>query len=307
MTPTLTNLGLVLLTLTAAAASAIALRRLRSAMAINQGAVNPDATTDPETRDDSLPATRPTPTEPGKTTLNLLVTAIALGAGALLVYRWAEVGEDWNPIAAHVDGLLLIASLLAAVGLFIQRRPRLGGLAVFILPLLTLILAWAICASTWTYKEFNPGSLYPVWTAVHLTGVYLGTLGCALAAVAGVMYLVVEQQLKAKRNPRGLLRLASLETLERLTVQTSAVGFALLTVGLVSGVLILREQGDALGEGWWYSPKIVLAFAAWALYAVVMNVRVATVFRGRRAAWLAVAGFVLLLVVYGIVTSGGHA
>ena len=36
----------------------------------------------------------------------------------------------------------------------------------------------------------------------------------------------------------------------------------------------------------------------------VMNVRFATGFRGKRAAWLAIAGFVLLLGVYGIVTAG---
>jgi len=35
-----------------------------------------------------------------------------------------------------------------------------------------------------------------------------------------------------------------------------------------------------------------------------MNVRFATGFRGKRAAWLAIAGFVLLLGVYGIVTAG---
>lgn len=296
MTLTLTNLGLVVLTLVAALASVLALRRLRGVMASAGGSTDADQIAPP-------PAT----IGPSKTLLNSLVLLIALGAGALLVYRWVEVGEDWNPIAAHVDGLLLIASLLAGVGLFIQRRPRLGGLAVFILPLLTLILAWAICASAWTYRPFRLDTLHPVWTAVHLTGVYLGTLGCAVAAVAGGMYLVVEKQLKAKRNPRGLLRLASLETLERLTVQAAAIGFGLLTVGLFSGVVILHDRGDVLNEGWWYSPKVVLAFVAWALYAVVMNVRVATAFRGRRAAWLAIAGFVLLLVVYGIVTSGGYA
>ncbi len=199
---------------------------------------------------------------------------------------------------------LVICWLLAVVGLYIQSRPRLGGLAVFILPLLTLILAWAICASAWTYRPFQLDSLSPVWTAVHLAGVYLGTLGCAVAAVAGVMYLVVQRQLKAKRNPRGLLRLASLESLEHLITQSATLGFALMTVGLVSGVVILRHEHDVLGPGWWYSPKVVIAFAAWLVYAVVMNVRYATAFRGRRAAWLAIGGFVLLLVVYGIVTGG---
>ena len=137
---------------------------------------------------------------------------------------------------------------------------------------------------------------------MHLAGVYLGTLGCAVAAVAGAMYLFVERQLKAKRNPRGLLRLASLERLERLIVQSATLGFALLTLGLVSGVVILWDRHDL--AGWWASPKVLLATAAWAVYALVMNVRIATMFRGRRAAWLAIGGLVLLLGVYGIVTAG---
>lgn len=293
MTQTLTNSILICLTLLGAAASVLAIARLRTTMAL---------------------ATRPTEAgesngqaaarRPSKSLLNSLVAIIAITSAGLLVYRWLEVGEGWNPLSAHVDGLLLIASLLAVVGLYIQSRPRLGGLAVFILPMLTLILAWAICASAWTYRPFSIDSLSPVWMAVHLAGVYLGTLGCAIAAGAGLMYLVVERQLKTKRNPRGLLGMASLESLERVITQTATLGFALLTIGLVSGVVILRHEADVLGPGWWYSPKVLAAFAAWLVYAVVMNVRYATAFRGRRAAWLAIGGFVLLLVVYGLVTSG---
>jgi len=293
MIQTFTNLSLVLLTLLSAAASVLAVARLRRTMAI---AMQPGSAADAGLETQAG--------RPDKRLLNALVAVAGVGAAGLLVYRWLSVGEGWNLLSAHVDGLLLIASLLAGVGLYIQSRPRLGGLAVFILPLLTLILAWAICASAWTYRPFHLDSLSPVWTAVHLAGVYLGTLGCALAAVAGGMYLVVQRQLKAKRNPRGLLRLASLESLERLITQSATLGFALLTVGLISGVVILRYESDLLGPGWWYSPKVLAAFAAWLVYAVVMNVRYATAFRGRRAAWLAIGGFVLLLVVYGIVTGG---
>lgn len=293
MTPTLTNLGLLTLTLVAAGASILAGLRLRAAMI---GTPLPGPAADGPTATNADPG--------GRALLNLLVAAVALGAGALLFYRWLQIGETWNPIAAHVDGLLLIASLLAGVGLFIQTRPRLGGLSVFVLPLLTLILAWAICASAWTYRPFNLDTLHPVWRAVHLAGVYLGTLGCAVAAVGGGMFLLVQRRLKAKTNPRGLMRLASLETLERLITHAAALGFGLLTIGLVSGIVILRHESNVLGPGWWYSPKVLLAFIAWAVYALVMNVRYATFFRGRRAAWLAIGGFVLLLVVYGLVTRG---
>ncbi|MEM8739422.1 MAG: cytochrome c biogenesis protein CcsA [Planctomycetota bacterium] len=289
MSPTLTNLGLMGLTGVSAAASVVAVIRLRATMLRATG------------------GQEGTQERPSKRALNVLVAVVAVGSAGLLAQRWWASGSGWNPLRAHVDGLLLIASMLAAVGLYVHRRPRLGGLSAFYLPLLTVILAWAVCASAWTYRPFNMETLHPVWRGVHLMGVYVGTLGCTVAAVAGVMYLVVARRLKLKRNPGGLMRLASLEALEQVIVQASTLGFALLTVGLVSGVVVLVEEGERLGPGWWTSPKVVLAFAAWGLYAVVMNVRVATVFRGRRAAWLAITGLVLLWGVYGIVTAGGGA
>lgn len=287
---TVTNLTLVMLTLVGVAASGVALRRLRATMRLAAGGNELSGLGNTD--------------RPSKRGLNLLVAVMSIGAAALLFYRWRWVGDGGSPLAAHVDGLLLISALLAGVGLYVQSRPRLGGLAAFYLPVLTLLLAWAVCASAWTYRPFAIDTLHPVWRAVHLSGVYLGTLGCAVAAVAGGMYLFVQGQLKSKANPRGLSRLASLESLERLVQHAAMLGFGLLTLGLVSGVVIQLEA-EALDAGWWHSPKVILAFAAWAVYAVVMNVRVATVFRGRRAAWLAIGGFVLLLGVYGIVTAGG--
>ena len=232
-----------------------------------------------------------------------LVGLTGVGAAGLYLYRWLGLHGRWQPLYAHVDGLLLIASLFAAAILFIQWRPRLFGLSAFATPLLTLLLAWGICASAWTYRPFDLQTLHPVWKAVHLGGVYLGTLGAAVAAIAGGMYLYVQSRLKRKVEMGTLGRLASLETLERLIVRASTLGFTLLTIGLVSGVVILLD-GDAAGsQAGWYAWKIALAAGAWGVYALLMNVRYATTFRGARAAWLSIAGLVLLLATYGVVTA----
>ncbi len=296
MALTVTNLALVGLTLAAAVGSWLAIVELRMAMA---GRGERVALAD-------RPAAKRRAKGPGAAGnrwVSGLVVLVGAGSAGLLGGRMATSETAWNPLVAHVDGLLLIAALLAVIGWFVQRRPKLAGMAAFYLPLLTLILAWAVCASAWTYRPFGVDTLHPVWQAVHLAGVYLGTLGSAVAAVAGAMYLFVERQFKAKRNPTALMRVASLERLERLIVQSATLGFALLTLGLVSGVVILWDRAD-LDAGWWASPKVLLATAAWAVYAVVMNVRTATMFRGRRAAWLAIGGLVLLLGVYGLVTAG---
>ncbi len=231
-----------------------------------------------------------------------IVVAVAVGAGTVFAYRYVSSGQ-WQPLTAHLDGLLLISALLAITIAFIQTRPRLFGLSAFGLPLLTLMLAWGVCSAAWTYRPFNLDTLHPVWMGFHLTCVYLGTLCAAVAAIAGGMFLYVQRRLKQKRDLPGLGKLASLERLELLIIQTASLGFTILTLALITGLILLIDQPGGLPAGWWLDPKIVLATAAWLVYAVVMNVRYATTFRGQRAAWLSIAGFVLLLLAYGIVTS----
>lgn len=287
---TFTNLALGVLTLLAAAASILAGLRLHGALTAPRGAGAGDAG-----------AAR------GRGwSQAVLVGVIGGGALGVLAYRFIRLpGSDL--LHAHVDGLLLIAAMLAGVALYLQSRPQLQGVAAFALPLLTFLLLWAVCASAWTYRPFRLTSLQPVWRAVHLGCVYVGTLGAALAAGAGAAYLVFARRMKRGGDPRGAGRVASLEAVEAVVVRAATLGFALLSVGLISGWVILGEGAGDGAELSLLSPKVLLSAGAWAAFAVVMNVRFATAFRGKRAAWLAIAGFALLLGVYGIVTAGPAA
>ena len=231
-----------------------------------------------------------------------VVAAIMLVTLGLFMRFWL-FDAGWQPVTSHRDGLLLMSFLLSGAVLFIQSRPRLVGLAAFALPVLTFVLTWAFCASAWTYQPFDLPNLHPVWHGVHLTGVYLGTACCGVASVAGGMYLYVHARLRRKQNLGGLGRLASLEALENTIIRAATLGFLLLTLGLISGVVVASEDGVPKSWVGWFGPKIVLAVLAWGVYAVLMNVRYASGFRGRRAAWLSIAGLVLLLGTYVVVTS----
>ncbi len=231
----------------------------------------------------------------------LTLGVMGLGAG-LFVYREFAVHDHayWLPLEAHVDGLLLMATLLAGAILFLQTRNHLPGAGAFGLPLLSLLLAWAVCASWWSFSPFAMGS---VWNTVHKLSVYLGSLLLALAAIAGGMYLQVQSRLKRKSPPGRIERIGSLETIERLMIRAAAVGFALITLGLVSGLIIAASGKTRLGPAWWFSPKIIAATLSWLIFALVMNVRHTRTFRGTRAAWLSLAGFVLLLVTLALATA----
>lgn len=227
--------------------------------------------------------------------LNILLPVIVFGTLGLFVYRFMVVHHSWQPLESHVDGLILINALVAMMLCFLQTRKRMQSISAFILPVLALLMAWAICASSWTFQLFPIGD---IWATVHRLGVYLGSVFYMVAAGSGVMFLYVRSQLKFKRSPGMLDRLPSLEAVEQLIIHTATLGFALITLGLASGVIITTSGPTALGEGWWYSPKVVLATLAWLVYAVVMNVRYTKTFRGQRAAWLSIVGFILVLATF---------
>jgi len=272
----LTSISLILLTGAATAATVVAIRRL---------GVQTDGSA--------------TPDSPPRNQL-AAVAAIAIGCFALFVLRWAVTAGNWHPLHAHVDGLLFAGSLFAGSILYIQTRPKLAGLSAFALPLLTVFLLWAVCSSLWTFRPFNGQSAA---TLIHTVLTYLGLTSCAIGAISGAMYLFVQRRLKHKSHLASPGKLASLETLERIIITAATLGFLLLTLSLLSGLyLVIRaEEPTALGAAWWASPKVWVATAAWAIYALLMNVRYASSFRGARAAWLAIAGLVLLFATYAIV------
>jgi ABC-type uncharacterized transport system permease subunit len=226
-----------------------------------------------------------------------LVGLIAAGAIGLYIFRWLALHETRQPLESHLDGLLLLTGLFGLMIWYLTSKTRMPGLAAFAMPLMTLLLLWAVCASRFTFENYIIDS---VWKTVHLAGVYVGTIFFAIASIAGGMYLYVQRQLHSKKNPAIIGKLASLEALESLIIRTATLGFAILTLGLITGLVIVVSGPSNLGEQWWFSPKFLLATSVWLTYALVMNVRHTKYFRGARAAWLAICGLILLLATFGV-------
>ncbi|MEX0742036.1 MAG: cytochrome c biogenesis protein CcsA [Phycisphaeraceae bacterium] len=227
------------------------------------------------------------------------VLTVVVLCGAVFVYRAVLVHQGWEPLSSHVDGLTLLAALLAAVVAYLQWADRLRGVDVFALPVLTVITLWGVCASWWTLREFE---ISTVWFRIHLWAIYLSTLSIATAAAAGALYLYVDRQMRSKDHRRERLkrlgRLGNLESIESGIVVAASAGFVLLTIALPTGGVVLSDEGQ-LHTGWWYTPKVLLAVAVWLIFAVVMHVRYVPTFRGRRAAVLSIIGFVLLMTSMG--------
>lgn len=218
---------------------------------------------------------------------------VCLYAGICLsvaVLVWHSISRhSWLPLEDNFDTLVWLAILLALFVAYTQRAHPLRGLDWFVMPIVVLLLVAAAVFGRAAPREY----LHTTWSYVHLATAFGGALAFAVGGAAGAMYLIASRQLRAKRPPAGP-RLGSLERLEKITLISVTLGFALLTIGLVTG-LVHALRGSTLGPDWYAQPKVMLTFVAWVVYGLVLHSPINPSFRGRKTAMLSVVGFVLMI------------
>ena len=212
--------------------------------------------------------------------------------GAAVLAWHSALRENWLPLEDNFDTLIWLGLLLAAFVKYMQRRRPLGGLDWFIMPIVILLLVGAAI-----FGRTKPHQYLPMtWSVVHRVTAYGGAVAFAIAAAVGAMYLYTNNRLRKKTFHPGP-NLGSLERLEHLTFTSVTLGFALLTIGLVTGMIWSNSGANRLGPHWFASPKVLLALGTWVVYAIVLHSPINPSFRGRKAAMLSIFGFALMIAV----------
>lgn len=200
------------------------------------------------------------------------------------------------------QGLSLLAFLLLALFLGLDVRYRRPVLGAFLTPLAVAVLVPGLLLhGDGTLPTRVAGPLLPV----HVTVAILGVAAVTSAAGVAVMYLLMERQVRAKHFGLLFARLPSLEFLDRLNRQLVTWGFIALSVTLVTGAFFTGPV-DA-GLAWSWGQKQVATLVAWGVFAGLLNARAFAGWRGRRVAFLTMAGAGLVLVSFLSSYGGGGA
>jgi ABC-type uncharacterized transport system permease subunit len=184
----------------------------------------------------------------------------------------------------------LMAWLLALFFFFFHSRVR--GLAIAALVAPAAFLG-AFAGAIWLSIRSGGAEQVHPWIA-HLH-VLLASAGLALlgvAGAAGALYLAHHRAIKEKRAA-ARSPLPSLEALERTNAVALALGFSLLTLGVLTGMLWVAESEGRLWPGGVHANATL---AAWGVYAAIAIARFGLHESARRAALQSALGFALLLV-----------
>jgi len=214
---------------------------------------------------------------------------------ALTAVVWHAVGRtngSWLPLEDNFETLAVLAVLLALFQMYMQAMRPIPGLDWFLLPIVVLLLIAAA-----VFGRIKPSMVHPGgwWTWTHVVSSFAGAAAFAVAAAVGCVYLLLSARLR-KKHAMPAQNLGSLERLERVSEAAVWLGFALLTLGMITGLIRVLHDGPntGLGSHWMRSPKVILATCVWLVYALALHTPMNTVVRGRRSAVLSIVGFVLM-------------
>jgi cytochrome c-type biogenesis protein CcsB len=216
---------------------------------------------------------------------------IGLGTHVIaLVIRAVAIGS--MPAASLGESLSILAVLLVGLFLMAQLRAPLVALGAIVAPL-AFGLAFAAMALKGAVEPLPP-ILHSVWFPLHVGVSLLGDAVFALAFSASVLYLIQERRLKAHRGRGKRGPLPSLETLDRVSHTCLVWGLVLLTFGVVSGIVWAHVVWS--NRPWMSDPKILFTLLVWLLYVVLLQGRMTAGWRGRWAAQLTIAGFLVIVI-----------
>lgn len=218
-----------------------------------------------------------------------------------IIADWVRDGQ--YPLFHLGETISFLAWTMVVAYALALYRYHTQALGVFTLPLVSLLVFSSNFigdAAGMMPQRISDGSaawLFPV----HTTLLFFAYAAFFVAFAASVMYLLQERELKLKTFGAIFHRLPSLTTVDDIGSTSAGIGFTLLSLGIVTGVLWSSAR---TGRMWHNDPIEIFALLTWVLYLTMIHYR--TQWRGRKAAWLGVAGFALVVCTFlGALLMGG--
>ena len=184
----------------------------------------------------------------------------------------------------------------------ISRDLRWLGLFISIPVLLDLGLALTVL---YTESSQLVPALNSYWLAIHVSAavVCIGafTIGAALSGLYLVAQAAEDRVATGKEPGRSSAfaqRIPSADRLDLMSYRIHAFMFPIWTFAVIAGAIWAEA---AWGRYWGWDPKETWAFITWVIYAAYLHARATAGWRGKKAAYVALAGYATILFNYFVV------
>lgn len=207
------------------------------------------------------------------------------------IHRFIAAGH--LPITNMHESLSFFALSIVGAYLYFEIRFKVTTLGSFVMPV-ALVMVIASSGFPTEVRPLNP-ALQSTWIYSHTILAFAAYAFFTISGGTAAMYLIQSHFLKTKHLGPLFQKLPSLDTLDEIGYRCLTFGFPMLTVAIITGAIWAAQ---AWGSYWSWDPKETWSLITWFIYAALLHGRLTTGWRGRRAAWLTVAGFVIMLFTF---------
>ena len=229
----------------------------------------------------------------------LMTVAMAMLAGAsiafvLMLYRRVEAAGEWGHWMLRISVLFQIG----ATGLLFYRVRTMGPVGGLIendqFYQVGRTIAGREAANQPVEALVNAGAS---WVQGNSDRLVMDVRGnpVEIAAVVSLLVVSIFLVLFSIRTEKIRESLPALEKIDNMTYKTVGVAFAGLAILLVTGAVWANESW---GRYWGWDAKETGALVAWLAYAGYLHTRIAHGWTGRRSAYFALVGFLLVIFTY---------
>jgi cytochrome c-type biogenesis protein CcsB len=220
-----------------------------------------------------------------------LVVAVAAHLATLVTRGIAADRLPWGNMYEY----LLTATFVAVVAWcwLLVKNPAIRHLGLYVALANVLLLGLAGMVAYTPVGPLVP-ALNSYWRVIHVAAAITATGLFLVGFVGAVMYLIrAGYDRGSRRFPYTLgPRIPAAEAVERLTFRLHTIAFPVWTFAVAAGAIWAEA---AWGRYWGWDPKEVWAFITWIVYAGYLHARATPSIRRTVVAWLAVAGWLTML------------
>ncbi len=242
------------------------------------------------------------PSRAGRFALTLTVCGWVVHLASLVTRGFAAHRVPWGNMYEFSSAVALVA---VTFFLLLVARGRVErALGAFVMLPVVLYLG---LASTVLYTAAGPlvPALNSYWIKIHVAAAITASGAFLLSGVVALLYLVrnrYDARLAARQPvhfPVSLgAQLPPAPVLDRVSYSIIAFAFPVWTFAVIAGAIWAEA---AWGRYWGWDPKETWSFITWVLYAGYLHARATAGWKGRKAAWVAVAAAGALIIDYYVV------
>ncbi len=209
-------------------------------------------------------------------TARFFIICVIFSLSMYLGMRWQIALRP--PLSNMFESLVVFAWAIAVFLIFIDLKYQIKVINALTALMGLLALGYASLLD----KEIVPlmPALRSNWLTLHVLTCFIAYAALTVAFVFGVIILFKKEQ-----NT----------DLDNISHRIIAFGFLFLTLGIISGSV---WANSAWGTYWTWDPKETWSLITWVIYAIYLHSRLKRGWKGKKAAWLSVIGFMAVLFTY---------